>query len=77
MLIYGQTMYGKVDEVPGFCWISTQFFHLYYVPLIPLQSFVILAGSEGSDGFQGTPTRMSMRSVLVAWLRTDHPGDFS
>lgn len=70
MIISGQGNYGKVDVVPGFCYVATRFFHLYYVPLIPLGSYVIKAGTEDGDRFEGVKTTFSFRSVLAAWVRT-------
>ena len=67
MLIYGQTMYGKVDEVEGFCWVSTQFFHLYFVPIIPLGSYIV-TGEEGDD-IQGLKVPLSGKSVGIAYLQ--------
>ncbi len=64
---YGRRLYGKVDEVPGLFHVATQFFYLQYVPLVPLKSFIVLAGS-GDE--RGVPTSMSVKSVLMAWVRT-------
>jgi hypothetical protein len=69
IVIWGQRLYGKTDEVPGLFYVRTRFFHVYYVPLIPLQTFVVLAGSETDRGFKGKPVSMSFKSVLFGWLR--------
>ena len=63
---FGKRLYGKVDEVPGVFHVATQFFHLQFFPLIPLQSLIVLAGT---DGERGVPTAMSLKSVLMAWFR--------
>ncbi len=65
----GQQNYGKVDVVPGLCYVATRFFTLNFVPLIPMGSYIVLAGTEKGDGFQGTKTSLSLKSVLTAWLR--------
>ena len=69
ILIWGQSNYGKVDVVPRLCYVTTRFFHLYYVPLIPLGSYVVLEGTENGNGFRGVPTSLSWRSVLAGWVR--------
>jgi hypothetical protein len=69
IIIWGQRLCGRVDEVPGLFHVRTRFFHVYYIPLIPLQSFIILAGSESGSGFKGKPVSMSFKSVLAGWLR--------
>lgn len=69
VLIFGQTMCGRVDQVPGACYVATRFFHLYYIPLIPLSSWVIVQGSENSSGFKGQQIPMSLKSVMFGWLQ--------
>src|SRR5262249_36136559 len=70
IIIFGQRRSGKVDEIPGLCYVHTQFFHVYYVPLIPLMSYIVLAGSETGQGFRGVRTSLSFKSILVSWVRT-------
>src|SRR5687767_14985222 len=69
IIIWGQTLAGKVDRVPGLFYVTTQFFHLYYVPLIPLQSYLVIEGTENGDDFKGVGVPMSFKSVLFGWLR--------
>jgi hypothetical protein len=66
----GTRLVGKTDVVPGLCYVRTQFGHFLWIPIIPLQTFVILHGSEGDGEFQGKPISMSFKSVLFGWLRT-------
>lgn len=67
MIIYGTSMYGKVDEVPGFCWTATQFAHIYWIPLIPTGSYIV-TGEDG-DGIQGLKVSLNGKSVGVAYLQ--------
>jgi hypothetical protein len=67
VIVWGSRLYGKVDVVPGFFHVATRFGHVYYLPLIPTQSFVVL-GQQG-DQFHGVPIPMSGKSILLAWLR--------
>jgi hypothetical protein len=67
VVIWGQRMYGRVDRFAG-SHIATRFFHLYYLPLIPLSSWLVL--EEQAEGrFLGLSIPLSGRSVLLAWLR--------
>ncbi|MEO6954188.1 MAG: hypothetical protein ABI321_20460 [Polyangia bacterium] len=67
LIIWGQRMYGRVDRFAG-SYVATRFFHIYYVPLIPLSSWLVLK-DNGKDGFIGTQVPMQGRSVLLAWAR--------
>jgi hypothetical protein len=68
VIIWGTTHAGKVDEVPGMFHVVTQFGHLYYIPLIPTGSYIVL--EKNSDGgFRGVSIPISFKSWLIAWLR--------
>jgi hypothetical protein len=67
VIVWGSRLYGKVDVVPGLFHVATRFGHVYYLPLIPLQSFVVL-GQHG-DEFRGVPIRLSGKSIVMAWAR--------
>ena len=67
VIVYGSRLMGRVDRVPGMFHVATRFGHVYYLPLIPLQSFIVL--SENGDQFQGVPIPMSGKSILFAWAR--------
>ncbi|WP_425613808.1 hypothetical protein NA78x_003652 [Anatilimnocola sp. NA78] len=64
---FGTKLMGKVDEVPRIGYISTQFFHVNYVPLVPTGTYFIL--EEHGDEFRGVSIPISFKSILVAWLR--------
>lgn len=67
LIIWGSKLYGKVDVVPGFYHVATKFGHLWYIPLIPMESYLVLA-QDGSH-FRGLKIPMSGKSVVLAWLR--------
>jgi hypothetical protein len=69
IIIWGQRMFGKTDHVGNLFYVRTQFFHLWYIPLIPLTTYIVLAGSEQGTGFKGMQTSMSLKSVLSGWVR--------
>lgn len=65
--IAGQDSYGKVDEVPGVGHVETRFDHLYFLPLLPQGSELVLACDRDGRSRVAIPT--SFKSVLVAWAR--------
>jgi hypothetical protein len=67
IIIWGSKLYGKVDVVPGLFHVETKFGHLWYIPLIPVESYVVLG--KGGDGFNGVRIPLSFKSVVYAWLR--------
>jgi hypothetical protein len=71
IFIFGSRLFGKCDIVPGFFHVATRFGHVDYVPLIPMQSFIILEQSNGVLGgtFRGVPIGMSGKSIAIAWMR--------
>jgi hypothetical protein len=62
--IFGTRCFGKVDHVPGQFYVATRFFHVNFVPLIPLGSYIIF---EGTD--RGKPIGLSLKSLALAWGR--------
>jgi hypothetical protein len=66
---FGNHYYGKVDVVPNVCYVATRFFHVNFIPLVPLGSCIIVAGTEAGNQFKGVKTSLSLKSILVAWLR--------
>lgn len=67
LVVHGTRFYGKVDRVPGLCYVRTRFYHVQFVPLIPLESFVLV---EGTNEERGQKIPLSIKSVLTAWVRT-------
>jgi hypothetical protein len=70
MIHFGTVLFGKVDEVPGLFYVKTQFFHLNFLPLFPMNSFVIHAATETSEGqFSGRSLGYNWRSIMAAYVR--------
>ncbi|QAT87459.1 MAG: hypothetical protein EOO72_07010 [Myxococcaceae bacterium] len=67
MVMFGSRLYGKVDEIPGLGYVATKFGHINFVPLIPLEGWLVTA--EEGNGWRGQAIAMSGKSVLVAWAR--------
>jgi hypothetical protein len=66
IIIHGESRYGKVDHVPGLFYVTTSFFHLWFFPLIPLRSYILVAGTSGQ---KGVSMGLSVKSVLTGWAR--------
>jgi hypothetical protein len=71
IIVFGTRFYGKVRAC-GRSFLGTQFFHLYYVPLIPIATHLILE-EHGDGSFKGIKTSLSMKSMLAAYLRVWGP----
>lgn len=64
MIIFGVRLFGKAEIVPGVFFIATRFFHICFIPLLPMQSFVILPDGDGA-----ALPRLHWGSISMAWLR--------
>jgi len=69
LAIFGTRNFGKVDHVPGLFYLSTQFFHVNFVPLVPTGTHLVIDGSETGDGFRGVKIGMSGKSIFFTYLR--------
>src|SRR5262249_24255324 len=69
MIIFGEQLYGKVDQVPGLFYVATRFLHVQLVPLLPLGSYVILDGKFRDGGQAEIKIGLSGKSILFGWLR--------
>jgi uncharacterized membrane protein YidH (DUF202 family) len=56
-LIYGESLRGKVDQVPGRFYVATRFFHMLGIPLFPAGTYLVWEGSE----WKGAWTPQSLR----------------
>jgi hypothetical protein len=68
VIISGVRFAGKVDAVPHVGHVATRFFHLYWVPLIPVGTFLVI--EENEDDFKGFPLPLNGKSIVVGYLRT-------
>lgn len=66
LIVWGTRTYGTVDEVPGLFRVKTQFFHLWYIPLIPMGSYLCFGEDENE---RGAKIPFSFKSMLMAWVR--------
>jgi hypothetical protein len=66
--VSGTRLFGKVDAVPNLGHVATKFFHINLLPLIPIESYFVVA--QYPKGWVGVVIPTSRKSVAVAWLRT-------
>jgi len=64
IFIVGERLYGKVDYVPDLFAVKTRFMHVFWFPIIPLHSHLVLSRSP-----QSFPVPWRWKSVLLAWFR--------
>lgn len=71
MIIFGYRLFGRVDRVPGVGYLATQFFHIWFFLLGPVETFIVPEGAEGLGGLpaQALPRRYSWKSVFIAYAR--------
>jgi len=65
--VFGSRLYGKVDKVPGHFWVATKFAHVYYIPLIPTETWLVT--SQTDKHWRGKKIPLSLKSILTAWFR--------
>lgn len=71
LIVYGTRFYGKVRAC-GSSYLSTQFIHVWYVPLIPIGTHLVLQENE-DGGHRTIKTPFSVKSMLAAYLRVWGP----
>ncbi len=67
IIVYGSRLYGRALVVPGVFHVATEFAHIYYIPLIPIRSWIVF--SQQGRRWEGKPIGWSLRSILCAWGR--------
>jgi hypothetical protein len=70
IVIYGTRFYGEVDSHGGERQL-TKFFHIYYVPLVPVSTLWVTRDLE--SGYNGHAVAMSGRSVVAGYARVWAP----
>lgn len=67
IIMYGERVYGKCDVVPELFYVGTFFFHVNFLPLIPLRSMIIL--EESNQQYYGVKIGLSLKSIVLGWAR--------
>jgi hypothetical protein len=70
MIHFGQMRCGKVDRYRSLFHVVTEFFHVNFIPVVPLKSYVVPTGDSLKHGSAEARIELSLKSVLFAWIRT-------
>jgi hypothetical protein len=70
-VVFGSTLYGKVESVPGVCHVATRFLHVFFVPLFPTGAWLVVHKSARAGGGADAIKLPAMHwgSVGLGWLR--------
>jgi hypothetical protein len=69
IFVGGRRLMGCVEAHAG-TFVVTQFLHIYYMPVFPLQSHLVLESGVGPGGIRrSVPIRLHTFSVLAGYLR--------
>lgn len=71
VIVYGSRFYGKVGAC-GTSYLATQFAHIYYIPLVPIGTHLVLE-QNGDGSFRGIKAPFSFKSMMAAYLRVWGP----
>ena len=67
IIFFGRRAYGKVEHVLG-TFVLTTFFHVWFIPLFPLGSYVLARDEKGVAIH--VPIGLHVGSILAGYLRT-------
>lgn len=71
VVVYGTRFYGKVAAC-GPTFLATRFFHIWYLPLVPVGTHLVLEES-GDGSYRGLPHPLSGKSVFAGYMRVWGP----
>jgi hypothetical protein len=67
--VRGHRLHGKVDDVPNLFYVKTMFRHAYFVPFIPVGSYLLLYKLDPSGNYQGVQIPLRWKSIFITWFR--------
>ncbi len=68
-LVWGERFYGQCDQVPGTLHVLTRFFHLWWFPLVPRESWLVLLDGHDCPSACHVRMRLQVKSIALAWTR--------
>src|SRR5580692_12780779 len=69
IFVGGRRMMGRVEALAG-TFVATQFLHVYYMPVFPIRSHLVLECGPGPNGIRrSVPIKLHPVSVLAGYLR--------
>lgn len=67
MIVFGKRNFGTTHEVPGVFHVTTNFFHIDFVPLCPIASYLILDRAISGRGNMGVAIPLNQKSTRLAY----------
>ena len=58
---------GRVDVVPGLCYVETEFVCVWWFPILPRRSVLFVQNEYSVNGWQTFPIRLSLKSVFAGY----------
>ena len=62
-IVYGRRLFGYCNSVPTVFHVRTVFYHFWFLPLCPIQSYLFF------DDNRGLKIPLNSKSMNLAWLR--------
>lgn len=68
-MIIGRRLFGRVDEVPGILYVATLFYHVMWLPVMPVDSFIVLQQPGSSGRSSAVKVAFNLKSAVVGYVR--------
>jgi hypothetical protein len=68
MFFFGDNYYGLVDRVPALFYVRTRFHHIWFVSLVPRESYLFF-DDQPDHQLVGIRIPLSWKSILAGWVR--------
>jgi hypothetical protein len=70
VIIFGiNRLFGRTDRIPGLLFVATAFLHVFFIPLIPMGTYLVMEKDDEWEHFRGIRIPFSIKSLLYAWGR--------
>ena len=69
MIIFGTRIFGVTDTVPNVFHVGTKFFHIDFLPLVPLHTYLMIYNSRTGRAEHAIEIPIDCKSIGMAWLR--------
>ncbi len=67
--VHGKRLCGIVDQVSNLLYVATLFWHVFWVPVLPLSSWIVVIDKHGFRIPASVQIGLRARSILMAWSR--------
>jgi len=66
-ILFGTILLGRVDETSAGQFVATSFFHICFIPIIPLNSYIVTR--QRWMNWEGIKIRYYRKSLIIGYLR--------